>query len=167
MRLMAPILSFTADEIWQTLRLDAEKTVFEDIWYALPAHGMSDERLAAWQSIISVRGQAAKEIEVLRSAGQVGSSLQAELDFYATETTFDALNSLEDDLRFVMITSSARVYKVATDAEQRIAVTPSAHKKCDRCWHYRADVGADAAHPQLCGRCSSNLFGAGEARTHA
>ncbi len=167
MRLMAPILSFTADEIWQTLRLDAEKTVFEDIWYALPAHGMSDERLAAWQSIISVRGQAAKEIEVLRGAGQVGSSLQAELDFYATETTFDALNSLEDDLRFVMITSSARVYKVATDAEQRIAVTPSAHKKCDRCWHYRADVGADAAHPQLCGRCSSNLFGAGEARTHA
>jgi isoleucyl-tRNA synthetase len=167
MRLMAPILSFTANEIWQTLGLDADKTVFEDVWYALPAHGLSDDRLAAWQTIISVRGQAAKEIEVLRAGGQVGSSLQAELAFYAPDVIYDALNSLADDLRFVMITSSATVYKVATAAEQKIAVMPSAHVKCDRCWHYRADVGTDAAHPKICGRCASNLFGAGEARTHA
>jgi len=167
MRLMAPILSFTANEIWQTLGLDADKTVFEELWYDLPAHGLTDARLAAWETIISVRGQAAKEIEVLRAEGQVGSSLQAELAFHAPEATYDALNSLADDLRFVMITSSAKVYKVPSDAEQKIVVTPSAHVKCDRCWHYRADVGVDAAHPQLCGRCASNLFGAGEARTHA
>ena len=167
MRLMAPILSFTANEIWQTLGLDADKTVFEDIWYALPEHDLSTERLQAWQTIITLRGQAAKEIELLRAAGQVGSSLQAELDFYATDVTFEALSSLDDDLRFVMITSSAKVYRAVTEAEQKIVVMPSAHIKCDRCWHYRADVGADAAHPHICGRCVSNLFGKGEARTHA
>jgi isoleucyl-tRNA synthetase len=167
MRLMAPILSFTANEIWQTLGLDADKTVFEDVWYALPEHDLSTERLQAWQTIITLRGQAAKEIELLRAAGQVGSSLQAELDFYATDVTFEALSSLDDDLRFVMITSSAKVYRAVTEAEQKIVVMPSAHIKCDRCWHYRADVGADAAHPHICGRCVSNLFGKGEARTHA
>jgi isoleucyl-tRNA synthetase len=167
MRLMAPILSFTANEIWQTLGLDADKTVFEDIWYALPEHDLSTERLQAWQTIITLRGQAAKEIELLRAAGQVGSSLQAELGFYATDVTFEALSSLDDDLRFVMITSSAKVYRAVTEAEQKIVVMPSAHIKCDRCWHYRADVGADAAHPHICGRCVSNLFGKGEARTHA
>lgn len=171
MRLIAPILSFTADEIWQTLNL-GEASVFEDVWYNLPAHGLQANRIAAWQAIVSVRANAAKEIEVLRAAGQVGSSLQAELEFHAPESTFDALNSLEDDLRFVMITSSTRVYKVASDAEQKIAeqkilVKPSAHTKCERCWHYRADVGADAAHPTVCGRCVSNLFGAGEVRKYA
>lgn len=167
MRLMAPILSFTANEIWQTLGLDNDKTVFEDVWYALPEHGLSAERLQAWEAIIAARGQAAKEIELLRAAGQVGSSLQAELAFYATEAAHEAMNSLADDLRFVMITSSAKVYKVATEAEQKVVVAPSAHIKCDRCWHYRADVGSDPAHPQICGRCVSNLFGTGEHRTHA
>jgi len=167
MRLMAPILSFTADEIWQTLGLDTNKTVFEEVWYELPEHGLSELRLQAWEAVILVRGQAAKEIEVLRAASQVGSSLQAELEFYAADANFEALNSLEDDLRFAMITSSAKVYKVATESEQKILVKPSAHKKCDRCWHYRADVGADAEHPHICGRCVSNLFGSGEARSHA
>jgi isoleucyl-tRNA synthetase len=167
MRLIAPILSFTADEIWHSLNLSAEATVFEDVWYDIPAHGLEANRVAAWQAIISARALAAKEIEVLRSAGEVGSSLQAELAFYASANTFDALNSLQDDLRFVMITSSTTVYKVASEAEQKILVKPSAHKKCDRCWHYRADVGADAAHPTICGRCVSNLFGTGEVRQYA
>ena len=87
--------------------------------------------------------------------------------FYSIAKTFDALASLEDDLRFVTITSSAKVYKVANEAEQKILVKPSAHQKCDRCWHYRADVGVDAAHPLICGRCVSNLFGSGEARQYA
>lgn len=167
MRLMAPILSFTANEIWQTLGLDADKTVFEDVWYALPKHGLSAERLHAWEIIIAMRGQAAKEIEVLRAAGQVGSSLQAELDFNVPAAIYEALHSLDDDLRFVMITSSAKVYKVATEAEQKISVLPSAHAKCERCWHYRADVGVDELHPQICGRCVRNLFGTGEARKYA
>ena len=167
MRLMAPILSFTANEIWQTLALDADKTVFEDVWYALPQHGLSAEQLQAWVAIITARGLAAKEIDTVRTAGQIGSSLQADLAFYATEASFEAMNSLGDDLRFVMITSSAKVYKVATEAEQKSVVTPSVHAKCDRCWHYRADVGSHAEHPSICGRCVSNLFGTGEAREHA
>lgn len=167
MRLIAPILSFTADEIWQSLNLSAEATVFEDIWYNIPDHGLEAKRIEVWQAIISARALAAKEIEVLRSAGEVGSSLQAELEFYASASSFEALNSLQDDLRFVMITSSTKVYQVASETEQVIRVKPSVHKKCDRCWHYRADLGADPAHPIICGRCVSNLFGAGEVRKYA
>ncbi|MFQ6332613.1 isoleucine--tRNA ligase [Methylophilus sp. 3sh_L] len=167
MRLMAPILSFTADEIWQTLGLDNVATVFEEDWYELPAHGLSDTQLQHWQSIIALRAQAAKEIEVLRGEGKVGSSLQAELEFHVAPEAFEALSRLHDDLRFVMITSSATTYKVADPAAQKILVKPSAHQKCDRCWHYRADVGSDAAHPTICGRCVSNLFGKGEVRKYA
>lgn len=167
MRLMAPILSFTADEIWQTLGLDKVATVFEEDWYGLPAHGLSDSQLQHWQTIISLRAQAAKEIEVLRGEGKVGSSLQAELEFHVAPETYEALNSLHDDLRFVMITSSATTYKVADASAQKILVKPSTYQKCDRCWHYRADVGSDAAHPTICGRCVSNLFGSGEDRKYA
>lgn len=167
MRLMAPILSFTADEIWQTLGLDAVATVFEEDWYALPAHGLSDTQLQHWQTVIALRAQAAKEIEVLRGEGKVGSSLQAELEFHVASEAFEALSSLQDDLRFVMITSSAATYKVADASAQKILVKPSAHQKCDRCWHYRADVGIDLAHPTLCSRCVSNLFGKGEVRKYA
>ncbi|WP_047539547.1 isoleucine--tRNA ligase [Methylotenera versatilis] len=167
MRLIAPILSFTADEIWQVLVVKSDKSVFEDVWYELPKHGLSAEKLQAWEAIISARGVAAKEIELLRSSGQVGSSLQAELTFYATEADYDAMNSLADDLRFVMITSQASVVKVATEAEQKVAVTASKYTKCDRCWHYRADVGSYSEHPSICGRCVSNLFGAGEVRKYA
>ena len=167
MRLMAPILSFTANEIWQTLGLDKDATVFEELWYQLPAHGLGVDRIQAWEAIIEVRGLAAKEIEVLRAAGQVGSSLQAELELHASGAKFDALNSLNEDLRFAMITSSAKVYKTVDEANEKILVKASAHTKCDRCWHYREDVGVNAEHPSICGRCVSNLFGQGEQRTHA
>jgi isoleucyl-tRNA synthetase len=167
MRLMAPILSFTADEIWQTLGLDSVATVFEEDWYGLPECGLSDSQLQHWQTVIALRAQAAKEIEVLRGEGKVGSSLQAELEFHVAPEAFDALSSLQDDLRFVMITSSATTYKVADATAQKILVKPSTHQKCDRCWHYRADVGSDAAHPTICGRCVSNLFGSGEVRKYA
>ena len=167
MRLIAPILSFTADEIWHTLNLDEDKSVFEDAWYQVPAHGLSDAELNGFQMAISARAQAMKDIEVLRTAGTVGSSLQAELDFYATDAMANALQSFGDDLKFVMITSATTVYKVATEVEQKIIVKPSSHKKCERCWHYRADVGSDSAHPSICARCVSNLFGAGEARKYA
>lgn len=167
MRLMAPILSFTANEIWQTLGLDKDATVFEELWYQLPAHGLGVDRIQAWEAIIEVRGLAAKEIEVLRAAGQVGSSLQAELELHASGAKFDALNSLNEDLRFAMITSSAKVYKAVDEANEKILVKASAHTKCDRCWHYREDVGVNVEHPSICGRCVSNLFGQGEQRTHA
>jgi isoleucyl-tRNA synthetase len=167
MRLMAPILSFTADEIWQTLGLDTVATVFEEDWYGLPAHGLSDSQLQHWQILIDLRSQAAKQIELLRAEGKVGSSLQAELEFHVAGEAFTALSSLQDDLRFVTITSAATTYQVADAAAHKILVKPSAYQKCDRCWHYRADVGSDAAHPTICGRCVSNLFGRGEVRTYA
>ncbi|OAM52390.1 isoleucine--tRNA ligase [Methylovorus sp. MM2] len=166
MRLMAPILSFTANEIWQTLGLDENVSVFEELWYELPAHALSDADIAVWQEIIAVRAFANKAIEEQRAQSLVGSSLQSELDIYASGKTYKALATLEDDLRFVLITSRANLHQ-AEDEGVSIKVTPSAHTKCDRCWHYRADVGADAAHPQICGRCVSNLFGKGEARRYA
>lgn len=165
MRLMAPILSFTADEIWQTLGLDADKSVFEEVWYHLPAHGLSEVDLNAWQTVLDVRAAANKAIEEKRAQGLVGSSLQSELDIYADGTVYTALNRLRDDLRFVLITSRATLHQRTGELE--IQVTPSSHVKCERCWHYRADVGADAEHAHICGRCVSNLFGEGEARSYA
>ncbi|MFA7349284.1 MAG: isoleucine--tRNA ligase [Methylotenera sp.] len=165
MRLMAPILSFTANEIWQTLALDADKTVFEDVWYALPKHGLTDADIQSWQTVLEVRALANKAIEEKRATGLIGSSLQSELDIYAEGAVFEALNGLGNDLRFVLITSRATLHQRAGSLD--IQVAPSAHVKCDRCWHYRADVGADAEHPHICGRCFSNLFGKGEARSHA
>jgi isoleucyl-tRNA synthetase len=172
--LMAPILSYTAEEIWQTLHPETDDYVILHAWSdandtITPMHYPEyDAALKAkWELIRTVRAQATKEIEVLRAAGQVGSSLQAELNFHLPTAAFDALNSLGEDLRFVTITSSAHVYKAAPETEQKILVNPSQHKKCDRCWHYRADVGADAAHPTICGRCVSNLFGKGEVRKYA
>ena len=167
MRLMAPILSFTANEIWQTLKLDADKTVFEDVWYDIPAHNLDVNRIEAWQIITMVRAETSKEIELVRTAGLVGSSLQAELEYYLDGKRFDALTSLENDLRFATITSSAKVYKSTSYSEQKILVKPSTYIKCDRCWHYLADVGSDPEHPTICGRCVSNLFGAGEVRKYA
>ncbi|MES2553894.1 MAG: zinc finger domain-containing protein, partial [Pseudomonadota bacterium] len=129
------------------------------------AHGLSVERVAAWQDVIQVRGLVNKEIEVKRGQGLVGSSLQSEIDVYADAKLYTSLASLQDDLRFVLITSRAAVHEQA--GETSIEVTPSNYVKCERCWHYRADVGAHAEHPTICGRCVSNLFGAGEPRTYA
>ncbi|MBF4990127.1 isoleucine--tRNA ligase [Methylophilus sp. QUAN] len=166
MRLMAPILSFTADEIWQTLGLDSVATVFEEDWYGLPAHGLNSERLSVWESIIELRKVVNKEIEVSRGFGTVGSSLAAEVDLYiADDVLFNHLNAFGDDLKFVFITSRLTVHHEVRD--DIVKVVGGAHHKCDRCWHYRADVGSDAAHPTICGRCVSNLFGSGEVRTYA
>ncbi|MES2547001.1 MAG: isoleucine--tRNA ligase [Pseudomonadota bacterium] len=165
MRLIAPILSFTADEIWQLLETDAEKSVFEDAWYALPAHGLSEKEISAWQDVIDVRGLVNKAIEEKRAQSLVGSSLQSEINIYADGQLYESLAGLKEDLRFVMITSRATVYKQAGSVQ--IDVTPSTHGKCDRCWHYRIDIGAHAEHPTICGRCVSNLFGTGEVRSYA
>ncbi|HEX3140420.1 MAG TPA: zinc finger domain-containing protein, partial [Rhizobacter sp.] len=111
-----------------------------------------------------IRDVANKEIEALRTAGQVGSSLQATLSITANAADHALLASLGDDLRFVTITSLARLLE---GSELAVAVAASTDQKCERCWHYRSDVGADAAHPTLCGRCTSNLFGDGEPRKAA
>jgi len=166
MRLMAPILSFTANEIWQTLGLGADENVFEDVWYALPNSQMDESSFNAWWDIRNTRDVANKKIEEVRGKGLVGSSLQAELDVYDFGKTYETMLRLGDDLRFVFITSRVTLHRREGEG-LGIDVTPSPHKKCDRCWHYRADVGSDGEHPHICGRCVSNLFGRGEHRTHA
>jgi isoleucyl-tRNA synthetase len=105
-----------------------------------------------------------KDIEAVRTEGKVGSSLQAEVRVRAQPEDLALLQSLEDDLKFVLITSAAQA--IAGEA-LHAEVTPSSHAKCERCWHYRADVGINPEHPGLCGRCDSNLHGAGEARQKA
>ena len=166
MRLMAPILSFTANEVWQTLGLDKDATVFEDVWYDLPAHGLSNVQIQDWKNIIEVRALANKAIEEKRGAGEVGSSLQAEISIAVDGDAYDSLARMEDALRFVFITSQAKVEK-QSGSGLKFNVVASQHTKCDRCWHYREDVGASAEHPTICGRCVSNLFGAGESRKYA
>ncbi|MDG1096255.1 MAG: isoleucine--tRNA ligase [Methylophilaceae bacterium] len=172
--LMAPVLSYTAEEIWQTLYPETADFVMlhdwsnaEDVISPIAHAEYAQSLKAKWETIRAIRAEAAKEIELVRGTGQVGSSLQSELAFHVANDTFDALNSLGDDLRFVMITSDAKVYKAVTEAEQKISVLPSQHTKCARCWHYRADVGASAEHPTICGRCETNLFGKGEVRKYA
>ena len=124
----------------------------------------ADALVAKWQRILAVRAVVQKELEAVRQSGAIGSSLQAEVAITAPAADYEALAALGDDLRFVTITSAATV---APGDALAVRVTPSAHPKCERCWHWRADVGADAAHPTLCGRCVANLFGAGEPRQFA
>jgi isoleucyl-tRNA synthetase len=164
LRLMAPILSFTAEEAWGAMTGNKDDSVFFHTWHVLPVVAQPETLLAKWKRLREFRGNVTKELEAVRVSGAIGSSLQAEVEVHASEEMFNLLTSLGDDLRFVLITSQARVVK---GAEEKILVTPSAQQKCGRCWHYRADVGSDAAHPELCGRCVSNLHGEGEPRNHA
>ena len=161
LRLIAPILSFTADEAWKVFTRDEQDSVLLHTWHEFPDAG--GDLCKRWDEIRVARSEVQKEIESLRAAGKIGSSLQAEVEVRVQGGRYELLKSLGDDLRFVFVTSQAAV---AHDA-QAIVVTPSPHPKCERCWHYRADVGADPAHAQICGRCMQNLYGAGERRVHA
>jgi isoleucyl-tRNA synthetase len=164
-RLIAPILSFTGEEVWATLQGRDDVSVFEQLWYKLPDAGLKGEAVSAWGDIRAVRELVNKKLEEQRATGAIGSALQAEVDVYAPKATFELLARLGDDLRLVFITSRAKVHQ--REGEMEIKVTPSAQQKCERCWHYREDVGSDANHPTLCGRCVSNLFGTGESRQYA
>ena len=156
-RLMAPILSFTAEEVWKLFGKD--ESVFFHTWHELPRHKGAAELITKWERLRALRDPVRKEIEALRAAGKVGSSLQAEVDFTAAGEDYDALASLGEDLKFLMLTSAATLRKGDALA---VKVAPSPHAKCERCWHYRADVDAES----LCGRCRGNLNGPGEARAH-
>ena len=163
LRWMAPFLSFTAEEAWAVFAGGKSQgsIFFETFW---PFVTPDEALLAKWARLRDIRDQANKEIEALRAAGQVGASLQATLRITAGADDAALLRSLGEDLKFVTITSAVTVQ----DGEElAITVTPSTAAKCERCWHYRDDVGHDAAHPTLCGRCTSNLHGAGESRRHA
>ncbi|MDY7578166.1 isoleucine--tRNA ligase [Herbaspirillum sp. RTI4] len=172
LRLIAPILSFTAEEAWATFATPAQlaasdETIFTQEYYVLPEVSDAAALLERFAALQAIRADVTRQLEEVRTAGGIGSSLQAEVEIKASGDKLALLQSLGDDLKFVLITSAATVTPVADATEEAIIVTPSTHAKCERCWHYRADVNADAEHPGLCGRCSSNLFGSGEARRFA
>ncbi len=157
LRWMAPFLSFTAEEAWAVAGKSA--SIFLETYSDL---GTPDAALLAkWARIRAIRDEANKQIEALRADGKVGSSLQANLVVTAATDDHALLASLGDDLKFVFITSAIQL---VAGAQLATAVAPSSATKCERCWHYRDDVGHDATHPSICGRCTSNLYGAGETR---
>ena len=160
LRWMAPFLSFTAEEAWAII--GSSDSIFIEEYCQLPAPDAALD--AKWERLLEIRAAALKEIEAVREQGQVGASLQAELTVTAAADDLALLHSLGEDLKFIFITS-----KVTLQAGEALAitVTPSGAQKCERCWHYRDDVGSDVEHPTICGRCSSNLYGAGEQREFA
>ena len=164
-RIMAPILSFTAEEAWQVVARAKDDSVFFHTWNdLLPAQGGEAELASKWKRIRDIRGSVLKRIEEARAAGSLGSSLQAEVIVRVAPADLSLLRSLGDDLRFAFITSQARA---EAGESLEIDVGVSGNPKCERCWHYRADVGSVASHPTLCARCASNLDGPGEERRHA
>jgi len=160
LRWMAPFLSFTAEEAWKLF--GKTDTIFTETFWRFDAP--DEQLLAKWERLRDMREAVNKEIETLRVAGQVGSSLQANVAIGAPTDLQALLASLGDDLKFVLITSAASVRE---GPELDVRVSPSTATKCERCWHWRDDVGVDPAHPTICGRCTSNLFGAGEVRSVA
>jgi isoleucyl-tRNA synthetase len=179
-RWLAPILSFTADEIWQAIPGDRSESVFLEQWYEFPTT-TTPLKLdnAFWQQVLEVREAVSKHLEALRVAGEIGASLDAEVDLYCGSELYQQLGKLEDELRFVLITSYARIHReterndqgvhhtLSSGDELWISVQASAYDKCVRCWHRREDVGANKEHPELCGRCVDNVAGEGEQRHYA
>jgi isoleucyl-tRNA synthetase len=172
LRLMAPTLSFTAEEAWvifasKEAYAASDETIFTQTFYDLPEIKDGAALLEKYASLRAIRNDVTKQLEEVRAAGGIGSSLQAEILIKTGAAKHALLSSFGDDLKFAFITSAAKVEQVATETEEAVQVTPSAYKKCERCWHYRAEVGTHAEHPGLCGRCISNLFGTGEVRRFA
>ncbi len=179
-RWLAPILSFTAEEIWRHLPGARGPSVFLTTWYeGLFVVGDEEPLNAAyWERLLAVRETVGKELEKLRVVGGIGSGLDAEVDLYCEGALAEDLGRIGDELRFFLITSYARVHPLAARPTEAVEVlvegrplavraAPSAHAKCVRCWHHRADVGQHAEHPELCGRCVENVVGEGEARWFA
>jgi isoleucyl-tRNA synthetase len=167
LKLMAPLLSFTAEEAWKVFKARSGGTIFTETYATLPEVPDEAALIERWTALRAIRADVQKRLEELREKGAIGSSLQAEVELRTNGAKAALLQSLGNDLRFVLITSQATVTPVAGEAEEAIIVRPSAAIKCERCWHWRTDVGAASEHPSLCGRCVSNLFGAGEPRTVA
>ena len=159
LRWMAPFLSFTAEEAWKDFGKSATGTIFTETYWKFDT--ANEALVAKWSRIREIRDAVNKDIETLRADGKVGSSLQAEVQLTLPADDFALLSSLGEDVKFVFITSSV---SLMAGSAMATVVTASAHAKCERCWHYRSDVGVDTAHPTICGRCTGNLFGAGQAR---
>jgi len=170
-RWLAPILSFTADEIWRELPGERDNSVFLSTWYEL-----SDPRDATldWNRLVRIRETASKALEDLRAADVIGSSLDASLEIFADGEIFEQLRSFGDELRFVFITSEVRVSPANERPDAALAgegywvlASATEHEKCIRCWHRRPDVGSVPGHPEICARCAGNVDGPGEERRFA
>jgi isoleucyl-tRNA synthetase len=182
-RWIAPILSFTADEIWKTLPAPAkgerENSVFLTSWYEdlVALNEESEQGRHFWEQILAVKNAVNKRIEEERKAGNVKGSLGTEIGLYCDGELNKQLLSLGEELRFVLIASGASVHllsdenaSLAKESDLKglsLTVTPAQHEKCDRCWHHREEVGKDETHPLLCGRCIENVDGKGEVRKFA
>jgi isoleucyl-tRNA synthetase len=180
-RWLAPVLSFTAEEIWRFLPGKRSDSVFLTTWHNTPdvQHGDLD-----WPVLLHLRADVTRELEKLRVEGSIGSPLDAEVDVYCEPDDFARFNALGHELRFLLITSDARVHEVAhlpegtvptthgplhgaTPRRVSFAVKATAAVKCVRCWQRRLDVGVNPEHPELCGRCVTNVDGPGEQRKFA
>ena len=173
-RWLAPILSFTAEEIWTFLPGERAESVFLSTWHVAPQVPAGE---IDWPALLLLRADVTRELERLRDAGTIGAPLDAEVDVYCRPEQYQRLGALGEELRFFFITSQARVHRLdgpppagAAPALNTgtgavwVAVAPSRDAKCVRCWQHRPDVGAHSGHPQLCGRCISNVDGPGERR---
>lgn len=177
-RWIAPILSFTADELWEFIPGERNASVLLNNWYQSlqPLAVDSDLSVADWQQLFAVRDAVAKELENKRNQGEVKGGLTAEVTLYAEDKLLEVLNKVGDELKFVLITSSAKrfamVDKPATAISTSLTglaveINASANARCERCWHQTEDVGSHENHPELCGRCVENVDGDGEARHFA
>ena len=174
-RWLAPILSFTAEEVWGFLPGVHDESVFLNLWHQFPAGA---ERVPAidWAALITLKADVARDLERLRAAGEIGAPLEAEVTVYAPAGQAGRFAALRDELRFLLITSQAHVVETDTPPDPTvptsepgvwIEVKPSSQPKCVRCWHLRSDVGSDPRHPELCARCVVNVEGPGEERQFA
>ena len=174
-RWLAPILSFTAEEAWGFMPGSRNESVFLNEWHAFPA-GAERASEIDWPAFIALKADVARQLERLRTAGEIGAPLEAEVAIYAPAAQAAAFEALHDELRFLLITSQAKVIvtdtpppdAVPSHAENVwIEVKPSTQPKCVRCWHLRKDVGSDPRYPELCARCVVNIEGPGEERRFA
>ena len=181
-RWLAPVLSFTAEEIWTHLPGARAASVFHSTWHTLPEVPADS---IDWDALIALRSAVARELERLRDAGAIGAPLEARVELFCEAADHARFSALGDELRFLFITSEASVERIASAADRErlvglgavaaqadpagvlLRVTPTTAPKCVRCWHRREDVGSSAGHPELCGRCIGNLEGPGEARHYA
>ncbi|MCE0917765.1 isoleucine--tRNA ligase [Pseudomonas sp. NMI760_13] len=177
-RWIAPILAFTADELWQYLPGERNESVMLNTWYEGLSELPEGFELGReyWERIMAAKTAVNKELENQRAAKAIGGNLQAEVTLFADDALSADLNKLGDELRFVLITSAASVVPfvqapadaVTTEVEGlKLKVVKSGHAKCGRCWHFRADVGSHPEHPEICSRCVDNLSGSGEVRHYA
>ena len=177
-RWIAPVLSFTSEELWQHLPGEHNDSVMLNTWYDGLAELPADQNLGRefWATVMGVKEAVNKELENLRSAKAIRGNLEAEVTLYVESDLSEQLAKLGDELRFVLITSQATLAPLADATNDAVAtelpglklrILKSVEAKCARCWHFRSDVGVNPAHPEICGRCVDNIEGAGEVRQHA